>query len=192
MNGTSSRGEMLQFMQRCQVAAGECLPGTAMQLRLVASCRALWTVPSNAHPTERALIARIISRLAHETLQERRASPRERSWQKPCDAVSQLAELFREADTKLQVVASRSGYSRWHLCRQLRSATGLTFTQLLHGARLLEAIRLLSGTSYSVKEIAAKTGYRTSGELNRKFNTVLHVSPTTFRRSLRPAFLSNI
>jgi AraC-like DNA-binding protein len=82
----------------------------------------------------------------------------------------------------LRFVARELGVSGAHLCRVLKRETGDAFLAHLHRRRIAEARRLLTQTTFSVKEIAARVGFERTSSLDSAFKRLCGVCPTSDRR----------
>ena len=80
-------------------------------------------------------------------------------------------------------LAKLLGVSREHLSRVFRGQTGVGPYQYIARQRLLEACRMLRGTTLTNKEIAARLGYATAAHFARSFKAALGVTPGGFRAS---------
>jgi len=89
----------------------------------------------------------------------------------------------KHADASLSVgaVARIIGISTQHVCRVLKRELGLTFADLLRDVRLREARRLLRESSYSMKEIAFRVGFRHPSQFTRAFRDDCGRSPSQYR-----------
>ncbi len=94
-----------------------------------------------------------------------------------------IGEHFASPTMSLALVAASSGVSCWHAARLLKNATGLTFTQHLHRARIRATGRLLTQTTLSMKEIASIVGYTSASRLGRLFRRIEGTTPRAFRRT---------
>ncbi len=83
----------------------------------------------------------------------------------------------------LSSAARHAGMSRSRFCAFFKEATGTTFVHAVNACRIEEACRLLSGTSYSIAEIAERIGYSDSAYFNRQFNALKNQSPLAWRKS---------
>jgi len=89
----------------------------------------------------------------------------------------------KHADASLCVgaVARVIGISSQHVCRVLKRELGLTFADVLRDVRLREARRLLRDSSFSMKEIAFRVGFRHPSQFTRAFKESCGRSPSQFR-----------
>ena len=89
-------------------------------------------------------------------------------------------------DLSLQVLANESGYSRVHFVRMFRAATGHSPHNYLLNLRLERARELLKNRSLSLIDIALDCGFSSHSHMSRLFHKSVGVTPSTYRRSLRP------
>ena len=91
---------------------------------------------------------------------------------------------YTDRDVNLSTIAREAGLTRWHVAREVRAATGITFLQHVHDRRVAHARRLLTHTNKSVKEIAFLVGYADTRRLDTHFKRAERVTPTRFRQRL--------
>lgn len=96
------------------------------------------------------------------------------------DVDALLHRRHREA-LRLADVAAEIGYSPAHLTTRVRELTGATVMQRLETVRLARATRLLEGTTFSVSEIAARTGPWDPSTFARTFRRRHGCSPSAWR-----------
>lgn len=72
--------------------------------------------------------------------------------------------------------------SKYHFCRVFHQYTGATFHNYLTNVRLTKVHPLLIHSNLTLEQIASKTGFRSSPQLNRAFQTVYQMSPSEFRK----------
>ena len=180
----SSCDGLCAFVQRAQIATGAWLPGPSRN-PVVGAFRVLRELPDLQTDRDRAVVASVLVRFGERL----HAPPARGPW--PChrrtDPVGYLVRMASEPELTLQDAAAGFAWSKWHLCRVVRTRTGLTFTDVLHVGRVYLAILALVNSTDSVKQIAARVGYRSTGELDRQFARWVHMSPTQMRRALDAA-----
>lgn len=88
------------------------------------------------------------------------------------------ARSFRELATLVNLSSSRLG----HL---FKLQMGVDLSHFLANERLQKAAELLRQTELSIKEIAAKVGYRHSSSLDRGFEKKFGMAPAEYRRNHR-------
>ena len=111
-------------------------------------------------------------------------------------ALRVIDEHYGKADLSTSAVAARLGITAEHLCRLMKSHTGLTFGSHLRRARIVEAQRLIETTTLSMKEIAARTGFRDGSHLDHAFRGAFGTSPRALRAEVlatwcRPTSVTN-
>lgn len=98
---------------------------------------------------------------------------------------SDISRLFLEMNYKTQdldeIVAS-SGYSKHHLIRRFKQATGVTPWAYVLQLKIDRAKSLLLEPKYSIKEIATEVGFHCPLYFSRIFRKSTGMSPTAFRR----------
>lgn len=87
------------------------------------------------------------------------------------------------ADHSVATLASRAGMSGRTFLRRFESATGMTPARWLLTQRLGKARDLLEGTDASVEEIAALSGFGTTGTLRHHFRLHLSTTPAAYREA---------
>lgn len=85
----------------------------------------------------------------------------------------------------LRDMAGYCGCSVTHLVRVCRKALGLTPYQLLLQQRMKKALLLLANPRLSIKEIAARTGYRNALVFSMEFRKRFAASPRKYRHEHR-------
>ena len=176
--------EALAFVQRAQIAAGAWLPACPRHAAVLAACTVLRTVPHAENDRDASVVAAVLARIASRLPAGSRESP---GWATRIrrDPVGRVLATSLEPTICLTRVAADVGLSKWHVSRLIHTVTGFTFRDLVHGARVYAALDLLVRSALSIKEVAARVGYRATGELDRQFVRRLHMTPTVFRRLLR-------
>jgi transcriptional regulator GlxA family with amidase domain len=165
--------EFLAFVDRCQIAVGRDrdvaavlndpphLPNLAEQL----------VIEGLVGRLREALVARtaVTASSAHALLARR--------------AVRWLKQHHTEALTA-GGLASALGVSRWHLARVLKEQTRHGIRWHLNEARIDHAERLIRTSPLSLKEIAARAGFRSASELSRHFHLHRGLAPSALRQSV--------
>jgi len=101
--------------------------------------------------------------------------------------LGRVIDRFAESSTTLNRAARDERVSACRLAHLLKLHTGATFQQHLHRRRIAEACRLLETTALSVKEIAARVGYSSTTQLDRRFRTAAGTTPRRYREAMRGA-----
>jgi AraC family transcriptional regulator len=106
----------------------------------------------------------------------------------PRHVLRRIIERMRcfSCDLSLQALANESGYSRVHFVRMFRAATGHSPHNYLLNLRLERARELLKNRSLSLIDIALDCGFSSHSHMSRLFHKSVGVTPSTYRRSLRP------
>lgn len=97
-----------------------------------------------------------------------------------------LLDHMREdlgADHTVSALARRAGMSNRTFLRRFESATGMTPARWLLAQRLGKARDLLEETNASVEEIAALSGFGTTGTLRHHFRLHLSTTPAAYREA---------
>ena len=115
-------------------------------------------------------------------------------WGDPPDRKAAIALLRRvvermqsfDSDLSLQALANESGYSRVHFVRMFKAATGSSPHNYLVNLKLERARELLKIPSMSLIDIALDCGFSSHSHMSRLFHKFVGVTPSAYRRSLRP------
>ncbi|MBS0855452.1 helix-turn-helix domain-containing protein [Tatumella sp. JGM16] len=87
---------------------------------------------------------------------------------------------------KIEQVAERSGYSRWHLQRMFYQVMKQSLGKYIREKKLtLAAQDLLTGDE-TVMEISLRYGFESQQSFTRSFSGKYHLPPATFRRQHHP------
>jgi YesN/AraC family two-component response regulator len=97
-------------------------------------------------------------------------------------ALEVIARRFREPTLSRAIIASEVGIHPDHLRRLFKRYLGARVMDLVHGARVDEAERLLESTTDSVYVIALECGYRSTGILDTHFKRLKGRLPTSLRQ----------
>lgn len=106
--------------------------------------------------------------------------------------IHELLRRVREgapASRTVAELAQASGYSRQHINRLCRTATGMSLQQYILANRIARARQLLTQPGLTIAQIAAQCGYEDPLYFSRQFREVTGASPSAFRdtRERRPA-----
>ena len=106
----------------------------------------------------------------------------------PRNVLQRIIERMRSfsCDLSLQALANESGYSRVHFVRMFRAATGYSPHSYLLNLRLERARELMKNPSTSLIDIALDCGFSSHSHMSRLFHKSVGVTPSAYRRSLRP------
>lgn len=86
---------------------------------------------------------------------------------------------------KIDDVAKKSGYSKWHLQRLFSQHTGTTLGQYIRVRRVRLAARDLLMTNETVIQISVKYGFESQQSFTRTFQKYYELPPAAFRKSRR-------
>lgn len=117
-----------------------------------------------------------VSRLAADVVDDLRVN------QEPmlADVFSMIEERYSEP-LSLRDVARAVSISPGHLTTTVRLRTGRTVQDWIVDRRMVQARRLLAGSTLSVAEVGRRVGYDDPGYFTRVFRRVHGVTPTTWR-----------
>ena len=106
----------------------------------------------------------------------------------PKHVLRRIIERMRSfsSDLSLQALANESGYSRVHFIRMFKAATGYSPHNYLLNLKLERARELLKNPSTSLIDIALDCGFSSHSHMSRIFHRIVGVTPSAYRRSLRP------
>ncbi|MFV9997171.1 MAG: helix-turn-helix domain-containing protein [Arsenophonus endosymbiont of Dermacentor nuttalli] len=100
------------------------------------------------------------------------------------DIVSWLeSQLQRNEGIKIDTIANKSGYSKWHLQRIFKQLKGCTLGEYVRKRRLLEAARLLREDKFSILDIALQYGFSSQATFTRTFKKHFNTTPAKFRQN---------
>lgn len=80
----------------------------------------------------------------------------------------------------LDALAGEYGYSKSHICRLIRRASGTTFTEMVNRLRVREACRLID-SGMRCSEAAEKCGFSDAAYFARTFRKYMGMAPGEFR-----------
>lgn len=84
---------------------------------------------------------------------------------------------------KIEDVARRAGYSKWHLQRVFQAITSQTLGSYIRTRKLTLAAEELKSTHYSVCFISDRYGFDSQQTFTRVFSRTFNQSPLAFRKS---------
>jgi transcriptional regulator GlxA family with amidase domain len=91
---------------------------------------------------------------------------------------------FGDSALRAKGVASAVGVSRDYLSHLFVAHTGKGLLQVLHEIRVSEAAWLLESTTLNIKEVMARSGYRTYRDLDNHFKRARGLTPRLWRCGL--------
>ncbi|HCC5867092.1 TPA: helix-turn-helix domain-containing protein [Klebsiella aerogenes] len=83
---------------------------------------------------------------------------------------------------KIDDVAKKSGYSKWHLQRVFSLYTGMTLGHYIRKKKVMLAANDLLSTSESILDISIKYGYESQQSFTRTFSKHYSMPPACYRR----------
>lgn len=93
----------------------------------------------------------------------------------------EIAQNYREAS--LSNIAQNYRVSVAYVSECVRTETGKTYGQLLHGRRMKLAARLLRRSDWSIRQIIAQVGYENSSYFYHLFRQRYGQSPREYRNA---------
>ncbi len=87
-----------------------------------------------------------------------------------------------EESLRVSALARLAGLSRTHFGELFKDQTGCSPREYLHLLRIHQGCRLLSDSTLSVKEIAARIGYHDLFHFSRQFKAFQGISPSEYRQ----------
>ncbi len=97
-------------------------------------------------------------------------------------ALEIISRCFREDRVRLCTVAQKLQITPAYLCRLLKQHTGHGFRWHLARRRAAVAAALLGDKTLRIKEIAGRSGFRSTASLDRVFRREHRCSPSAYRR----------
>ncbi len=89
-----------------------------------------------------------------------------------------------ESDLSLDIVAQRSGYSKWHLQRLFKIHTGMILGKYIRSRRLSCAARALRITNSSILDISLKFRFDSQQTFCRAFKSQFMITPSGYRKKI--------
>ncbi len=102
-----------------------------------------------------------------------------------------MNEIFRfvlnnyQSEIKLKTISGIANLSEPAFCRYFKKRTRKTFFDFLNELRISEACKLLLNKDTSISEAAFEVGFNNISNFNRKFKSILGVTPTEYSRRKR-------
>ena len=87
-----------------------------------------------------------------------------------------------EQPLSIEIVASKSGYSPWHLQRLFKEQMGDSLAKYIRKARLQSAAHDLVSTHRSIADIACQYQFDSHQSFSRAFKKMFSVTPTSYRK----------
>ncbi|WP_392544001.1 helix-turn-helix domain-containing protein [Oryzobacter telluris] len=95
-----------------------------------------------------------------------------------------LSYIFEHltGDIRLSTAARLAYMSEPTFSKYFKSATGMTFSNMVKKLRIAHARRLLDTTDHPIAHVATLSGYHNMANFNRQFLAEVGTTPTTYRR----------
>ncbi|WP_411749800.1 helix-turn-helix domain-containing protein [Serratia marcescens] len=87
-----------------------------------------------------------------------------------------------EEELNINIVAQKSGYSKWHLQRLFKRLTGVTIARYIRWRRLNNAAALLKISNAPILDIALKYHFDSQASFTRAFKRQFSKTPFEYRR----------
>ena len=102
---------------------------------------------------------------------------------KAFDIVSLLTYINENlSDVTVENVSSHFGYSRRHMERLIKSATGRTFSDFIMRVKMRHAKSLLNNPNLSIHDVAESSGFSNDSSFYRAFKRIYGITPSAFRK----------
>ena len=177
---------ILTFIGQCQVAAGACATSD-LAARATVVWKCLESFPRGVPYDELAASATCVFLMARGYFLSSRAAPPNRRRPGRRHAASLIAAvntLHSVPEVTLQWISRDIHVSCGYLSRVIVANTGYPFRTHLGGVRLIAAVFRLGLQGGPLSAVAAKAGYRSTGEMDRQFRRWFGLSPREFRALL--------
>ncbi|MEI9698691.1 helix-turn-helix domain-containing protein [Moellerella wisconsensis] len=92
-------------------------------------------------------------------------------------------QLQRNEGIKIDSIADKSGYSKWHLQRVFKEFKGCTLGEYVRKRRLLEAAKSLREDNSSILDISLQYGFSSQATFTRIFKKHFDTTPAKFRQN---------
>lgn len=116
-------------------------------------------------------------------------------WYKLIQAIiEEIDQGIRDEDDRLSLsyFADKLGYSEFHLSRKFKEISGMQFRDYLRNRKLAFALKELRDTEDGILDIAVKYGFSSHEAFTRAFREVYGITPSDYRRTLKPVVLRTI
>ena len=101
------------------------------------------------------------------------------------DRIYNIIEYINEnyaGDMKLSLIADKFYISEHYLCHLFKECTGKSIGTYITEVRIANAVRMLEQTSYAVKTIGKKCGYKSLSHFNHTFKSYANTTPLKYRK----------
>lgn len=87
-----------------------------------------------------------------------------------------------EVKLNQDLMAERTGYSKWHLQRIFKIETGVTLGHYVLKRKMFNSAKEIQETNVSIFDIAMNYGYDSQQSFCRAFKSIIGMTPTAWRR----------
>ncbi|MEO8961073.1 MAG: AraC family transcriptional regulator [Ginsengibacter sp.] len=98
-----------------------------------------------------------------------------------------LAEVYKYVEQNfkdnisLSTISAISNLAPQSFCRLFKKKTGKSFVAYLNELRVAEACKYLTGTDWTIAEIAYNSGFKTVSNFNKLFKSITGTNPTIYK-----------
>lgn len=96
-----------------------------------------------------------------------------------------IEENFSDVSLSLSSVSASAGISPWYMSRIFKRDVGAGFREYLLTVRLSKAEGLLTSSTLSIKEVAARVGFKYTSDLHRHVRRLTGGPPSALRSAAR-------
>ncbi len=94
--------------------------------------------------------------------------------------MAQIEEIYADPEYNVEKLSDTLGLSRGHLYRKVKELTGVTPVEFLRSYRLNQACLMLKKGTYTISEIAYRTGFSSPAYFTRCFKATYDVTPSEY------------
>lgn len=84
--------------------------------------------------------------------------------------------------TSLNEISEALHMNKYYVCHMFKNKTGHSLSDYLSEKLYENAVKLLTGTAYSIEEIALQCGFSATSSFTRFFKNKSGISPSQFRK----------
>lgn len=106
-----------------------------------------------------------------------------------CGGIGQIVRALENIDKnymenlKMKELAASCNLSETHFRRLFVEYTGMTPSAYLNQVRIRQACGMIKKTSYSMEEVATRSGYASISSFNRNFRSIVGTSPYQYKKN---------
>ena len=94
--------------------------------------------------------------------------------------MAQIEKIYADPEYNVEKLSDTLGLSRGHLYRKVKELTGVTPVEFLRSYRLNQACLMLKKGTYTISEIAYRTGFSSPAYFTRCFKATYDVTPSEY------------